>query len=490
MIILILISTPYLVHKLGADAYGLFSIIIVVIGYFSVLDLGLGAATVKYVADFNARGDYQSIFLIVSTSLSIFLVMGTVGMLMMIGLAAPISNGLLHLPDSLTGTATVSLYIASLGFFVNMMLTVFSSVPTALQRLDIVNKRNLVVGTLTVVFQVALLAAGLGLKTMVVVYVAANALGMILFIKVCRSLLPMVSLRPVLHRGFVMRLLRFGSMKFLNQTAGQLVFQMDKILIGFLLPISWVTYYVIPLILTQKLSSIQNNFSGAYYPAACELVARGEETRFSYLYCRTSKILAIVTIPIFLSLAIYAHPILRLWMGADFAEKSTFTMQILAVGYLIAVLAHIPAISSDAMGKPKIPALFSVISAFLNLGCAVLFIPVVGIDGAALAFLFNAVLQVPIFIHYVNNKIINIRTTEMLSKSYLKPFMAAVGLLAGPLAMGVRNDDMAVLAISLALSITGYLAMIKLCRVFDKSDMLTMRNYKEYLFQKAGGIIG
>ncbi|MCL5671206.1 MAG: hypothetical protein M1423_07930, partial [Acidobacteria bacterium] len=73
---------------------------------------------------------------------------------------------------------------------------------------------------------------------------------------------------------------------------------------------------------------------------------------------------------------------------------------------------------------------------------------------------------------------------------YLKPFMAAVGLLAGPLAMGVRNDGMAVLAISLALSITGYLAMIKLCRVFDKSDMLTMRNYKEYLFQKAGGIIG
>ena len=56
-IIIALLYTPIMLRLLGQSEYGLYSLIGAVVGYLSILDLGLGNAIVRYTARNRALGD-------------------------------------------------------------------------------------------------------------------------------------------------------------------------------------------------------------------------------------------------------------------------------------------------------------------------------------------------------------------------------------------------------------------------------------------------
>lgn len=51
-----LLYTPYMLRMMGQSEYGLYSLVASVISYLTVLDLGMGNATIRYTAKFRAEG--------------------------------------------------------------------------------------------------------------------------------------------------------------------------------------------------------------------------------------------------------------------------------------------------------------------------------------------------------------------------------------------------------------------------------------------------
>uniref|UniRef100_UPI0034E2C47B oligosaccharide flippase family protein n=1 Tax=Methanothrix sp. TaxID=90426 RepID=UPI0034E2C47B len=51
------LTIPFVVRGLGTDRFGLLSLAWVVLGYFTIFDLGLGRATTKYVAEALGKGE-------------------------------------------------------------------------------------------------------------------------------------------------------------------------------------------------------------------------------------------------------------------------------------------------------------------------------------------------------------------------------------------------------------------------------------------------
>lgn len=483
-LILGLVTTPYIVRKLGADAYGVLSIVSVVMGYFAVLDLGLGAATIKYIADYYSRRDFVSLSKVVGTSLVIYSGLGVFGAALIAGAAGFITTKVVHVPQNLVEVTQLVFYISSFGFLVNMPLTVFNSIPNALQRFDILVKRNLVLGTTNVIGQVVLLSIGFSLKEIATLNVGVSIIAILVFVVVSRRLLPEASFRPSVDARILAQLFKFGIMKFLNQIASQSVFHLDKVLIAMFLPVSWVTYYVVPLGLAQKLMAVQGNIATAYFPAACELVGQGDRERLTNLYISSMKLVALIALPLSLTLYFFAFPILSLWMKGDFAEKSTLTLKVLAIAYFFASLSTVPALSADASGRPQVTTFFSILSALINLTCALLFIPRLGILGAAVAIAVNAVVQVPIFIHYVNRKILLITTSSVMRKCFLKPFIAG---LASSILLSLFNlgtPKAGVLLPAFGLSMTMFVAVALLIKVFDPKEMEAVRGYELALLKK------
>lgn len=52
-----LLFTPFMISLLGQEEFGLYSLMIVLVGYLSILDLGLGNAIVRYIARNRAIAD-------------------------------------------------------------------------------------------------------------------------------------------------------------------------------------------------------------------------------------------------------------------------------------------------------------------------------------------------------------------------------------------------------------------------------------------------
>ena len=51
-----LLYTPYMLHMLGQNEYGLYSLVASIIAYLTILDFGFGNAIVRYTAKFRAEG--------------------------------------------------------------------------------------------------------------------------------------------------------------------------------------------------------------------------------------------------------------------------------------------------------------------------------------------------------------------------------------------------------------------------------------------------
>ena len=54
------VTIPFIVRGLGTDRFGLLSLVWIVLGYFTIFDLGLGRAATKYVAEALGKGEDQS----------------------------------------------------------------------------------------------------------------------------------------------------------------------------------------------------------------------------------------------------------------------------------------------------------------------------------------------------------------------------------------------------------------------------------------------
>ena len=100
---------------------------------------------------------------------------------------------------------------------------------------------------------------------------------------------------------------------------------------------------------------------------------------------RTLKYLLFIMTPITAVFVFFAHDILRLWMGAAFAEKSTSVLQILAVCFFFNALAYIPFTAVQALGRPDWKAILDLVSLPLYIGYCWILIRHQGIYGAAIS---------------------------------------------------------------------------------------------------------
>ena len=55
------LTTPYIVYKLSAEIYGVYALLTGLIGFYGLLDLGLGQGVTKFVAQFKAVNDSKKI---------------------------------------------------------------------------------------------------------------------------------------------------------------------------------------------------------------------------------------------------------------------------------------------------------------------------------------------------------------------------------------------------------------------------------------------
>lgn len=468
---------PYIVESLGDSSYGIFALVSTVIGYFSLLDLGLGNAVVKYVAEYAGQ-DREQTEEVIGVALSIFLVAGLVGILIILSIARVLATEVMKVPPELVDAAYHAFCAASLGFFFTMLLTLFTAVTNGLSRYDISSSAMAVMGITTTVGAVLLLRSGFSLIHLVWLNVLVPMLVVVFYAIMVRRLLPHVSFRPRLNRRTLKQILHFGMFAMLSRVTDVVSGQVNLLIIGAVLGVASVTYYVIPFTILSRLTNLLCRIGMVIFPAISELQGQNRPDTIRELYLTTSRIILSFTAAFTVPLLVFGVDFLRLWMDPEFAERGGLVLQLITGAVFLTLCTNVPTFVVNGLGKPKISGVAAICTATLFL---ILMIPGAmfgGIVGVAAAQLISAAVVAPLFIRYVNCRVLELPFRQLLTESYLRPLLAAVvvgGLLL--LVPSERIDNLFVLLAVMGAGAGLYLLLALLFGVYQERERRVFGQY-------------
>jgi O-antigen/teichoic acid export membrane protein len=474
---LVIVTTPYIVRNLGVDSYGLYLIISVVMGYFSFLDLGLGAALVKYISEYDAAGDARAVERFVRTGSGLLLVVGALGAAAIAVFSSFLVERVLTLGESEEDVARVGFYLGALGFFVNLPAQTFSVVPAALQRFDVVVVRTIAFGTAAIAGTIVVLALGYGLLAVLVVNLVITVLTAVSFYLKSRTLLPGVSFLPRISRPELRLLMGFGTLRAAQRISTRIVFQLDRLVVGAFAPIAAVTYYAVPLSVSQRIAGLVGNVGTAVFPAASALTGKRDDRRVRELYLRATKLAALIAIPIASIMFFYAHEIMRYWLGPEFEDNSSGVLMILAVANLLFAATTVPAVTLDAIGRIRVSTVFALIAAATNLVLVFALVPTIGFQGAAWAVLGNAAIMVPLVLYYVHSRVLEVSFGELFGRSLARPLLAAAVLAPAMIWMRQYATNLALVAVLCLVTLLAYVGLTVVLGAFDARDRSLLRSF-------------
>lgn len=453
---------PYLVHRLGVEAYGVFALAAALGGFASLLNLGVGKALSKRVAEFHWKGDLEPICKLFQTALAVCLGAGAAGALLLIGLQNWISSELFHASGDHKLLVSFALYATGLSVLVSLLFDLLSGLTTALQRFDVYNRMNVVVASVTYLGSVLAVAAGFSLKGVLVVIVAANLVGVAGYVRFLRQTLPGLRFWPKFHWPAFRQLASFSLFVLVAGSCAFLVHRLDRMLVAYYLPLAAVALYTIPYSLAEKTTLAVGNLTSAIFPLASELSTMPGAEKLKELYLRASKMVLLAALPGMVVLLFLANPVLRFWVGPEFAEQGTVALQLLTLGFFLNILGHVPFTIAQGAGRPLLSAKFSVLNAVVALLLFKLLIPRYGIDGAAAAFLISEMLVIPLFVHSVN-RFLGVGWKSLVLRAYLPA--AVCGTLASVVltVIASRVSSLAGLVAAVCLALIFYAIAVLVC---------------------------
>ncbi len=377
-----LFLTPYIIHYIGLERFGLWAIMTVITGYFALFDCGVGSTFVKFISDSYTKRDFKKINRIINTGILFYSFFGLVVMAVTL-VFVHLFLGFFKIPPALLSEAKLVVVAGVFLFICNNALGPLSSIQSGLQRMDISNKIAIGISFLYVAGIVFFLKSGFGLNGLIMNSIILSGIVAVINVAVAFRLVPSVRLGIVFFDWPMMRsLFNFGYRVQITKISGVITAQTDKILIVYFLSLGLVSFYQLGSGIVGSVVGISSVLISALIPAFTEIETKGERVKLIEAYLMTTRYLAFLMVPAFVFLFISASHIMSVWMGQGY-DRAAFIVQILALSSMTNVIAQVASSTCLAIDKPQLMARGSVIVIVLNIILSLLFIKLMGFYGVA-----------------------------------------------------------------------------------------------------------
>lgn len=389
-LLLALFSTPYVVHRLGPESYGIYALLGVLLAYLAFSELGLGRAVERHGAKALGCGEPERLRTYFETALwlqcGVAVVLGT-----LLAIAGPLALGFFKIPEDHLADATLALRVIALGFAVNLLLGTAQAPLRAHQAFATLGRIGLVSQTLLT----GLVVGAVTFRPTVVAVVSALALASVLrlVLTLAVTMQRIGGLRFTFDRSSLKDLLTFGGWLTASSVLSPVLGHAEKLLLGALVGASALTYYMVPFRALSHFGLVSGALSRALFPRLSTLEGQGRRASMWHNNVRATSLLGWILLPPFALLAISGQTLLTLWMGADFAAKAAPLLPLLLVGAFINLLAWNAVALIQAQGRPVLVTRAYALEACLYLPLAWLLMGRFGLLGAALAWCSRAVLD-------------------------------------------------------------------------------------------------
>jgi O-antigen/teichoic acid export membrane protein len=386
------VAVPPLVRLLGVDRFGLLSLAWIIVGYFSLFDLGMGRALTKLVADKLGANDEQSIPPLVWTSLLLLLLLGVVGGLVTWALSPWLVYSALKIPQALQPETLFSFELLAACIPIVTVTSGLRGILEAQQRFGVLSFIRVPTSAFSFVGPLLVLPFSHSLVPVIVILIVGRVIGCAAHLVACLHFLPALRHNFVLRRADVLPVARFGGWMTVSNVVSPIMGSMDRFLISGLLSVSAVAYYTAPFDVLSRFTFIPWSVGSVLFPAlAVSLIQDPDRTEL--LARRGVKYIFLAMFPIILITITFAPEALRLWLGAAFAHNSESVLRVLAVGVFVNSVGHVPFALIQGAGRPHVTAGLHLLELPLYLVAAWVLTKHLGIEGTAIAWTGRLVLD-------------------------------------------------------------------------------------------------
>jgi len=392
-----LFAMPFLVHGLGTERFGVLTIAWMVIGYFSIFDFGLGRALTKLVAEKLGGDDHSSIPSLIWTAMAMMGFAGLIGAVVVALLAEQMVYSWLNIGDALQPESLNTFYILAVSIPFVIATTGFRGVLEAYQKFAIINIIRIPLGLWTFLGPLAVLPFSASLDAIVLALLGGRIVGAYAYYHYCVKTVPELRAKVAIDKAAIKPLLSFGGWMTVSNVIGPLMVYLDRFLIGSMLTMTAVAYYVAPYEMVTKLLMIPMGLIGVLFPAFSTMLS-SDKGRATQYYSRALNLIFFAMLPIFLVINTFAFEGMNFWLGEEFALNSTQALQWLSIGVFINCVGRVPYVLIQSAGRPDLPAKLYLIELPLYL-CGLWFaLQQAGIEGAAFVWMIRVLVDTTVFV--------------------------------------------------------------------------------------------
>lgn len=385
-ILLLFILTPIITNGLGDTGYGIYVILATIGGALSIMNLGLGEATLRYVAFYHARADKVGVNRTFNSTLWLYTLLGGI-ISLLLSLFPNIIIAVLNL-ESLGNEGPLLIRLTLLLFFINFIAGCFGSVPQALQRYDIYSFLQTGQNLIRFASNILVILLGYGLKELITVNLYIGILTLLAYIIVSKKLLPYLQLYSRPSISDYREIFSYGLFAFIGQLVGLIWQYCDNILLSIFIGPKSVGYFSIPMQLIGKVNSLATSGFGVLFPKFASEKNRAETKA---LYIKSTQLSLYFSIIVFVPMALMIKDFLSLWISPAFAGQSGFIATLLTFSYIIRG-AFLPYDSLlKGLGLPKYIMYITIASSLIILTTDLILIPKLGINGVGFAYILSSI---------------------------------------------------------------------------------------------------
>lgn len=390
----VLLLTPYLYRRLGAEGFGTLSVILTIGTTFSLIELGFARGVSKITAGLLARGRRRELDQNVGASVLLFGALGVAAAAVFL-LVGIFGTGLA--PAGQSHAFTVALVVLAVERLLYFPLAAYTAVLVGYQRYDLVNASE---AFTTVAYTVAaIVAVALGGNVLAVAVAAAathlvNGIASLVFL---RSVDPTLSLRPrAADRTTRLGQLAFGSYVLLAESMTFIGQRMDTVVIAAIRNAATAAPYAAAIKLQSGVQSLTLPIIYQLMPMSSELSARDRHDEVVRRLALATRFAVQITVPVAGGLAIFAPDVMRLWIGPTSGSIAAAILVVLMIGQMVMMAAAPSEQVLIGVGRVRTIGMLAAIEGVANLALSIALVTAYGAIGAALGTVFTSGIIGPI----------------------------------------------------------------------------------------------
>ena len=381
-----LLYTPYMLRMMGQSEYGLYSLVASVIGYLTVLDLGMGNATIRYTAKFRAEGKKKEQYEMFGMFLVIYLFIGIIAVIAGLGLYFNVDNmfGATMTPIELYH-ARIMMLILVFNLAVSFPMSIFGSIITAYERFVFPKVVNIVRIILNTAIMVVLLSMGYKAIAMVVLSTAFNVITLIINYVYCKRKLHIEIHWGHFEWGFIREVAIYSFWILLNVLMDRIYWSTGQFVLGAVSGTIAVSIFAVAIQLEGMYMMFSTAIVSVFLPKVTGLVTKGSQDReISDLFIRTGRIQSIIMSLILFGFIAFGQEFIILWAGPDYADAYYMALMIFVALY-IPVIQNLGVTILQARNQMRFRSILYVCIALLALVAEFVFAKQWGGIGCAMA---------------------------------------------------------------------------------------------------------